>query len=182
MLLCSESRICGENVSDLTERAMKFAIFHHRSIDQRRKYSNEPYEVHPIAVAAIVRSVGGTDEMIAASFLHDSAEDTNATIDDILREFGPLVASYVDGLTNVATKSDGNRAARRKINDTHTAIQCPEVKTIKLADCIHNVSDILKQDAKFALVYLQEKRDLLPYLIEGDERLYIRLEAMLEEN
>ena len=169
-------------MSDLTERAMKFAIFHHRSIDQRRKYSNEPYEVHPIAVAAIVRSVGGTDEMIAASFLHDSAEDTNAKIDDILREFGPLVASYVNGLTNVAVPSDGNRAARRKINDAHTASQCPEVKTIKLADCIHNVSDILKQDVKFALVYRQEKRDLLPYLIEGDQTLYQRLEKMLNND
>ena len=169
-------------MSDLTERAMKFAIFHHRSIDQRRKYSNEPYEIHPIAVAAIVKSIGGTDEMIASAYLHDVSEDVGISINIIREEFGPLVASYVDGLTNVAMKSDGNRAARRKINNAHTAIQCPEVKTIKLADCIHNVSDIMKQDAKFALVYLQEKRDLLPYLIEGDQRLYIRLEAMLEEN
>ena len=169
-------------MSKITKRALEFAIFHHRSIDQRRKYSNEPYEIHPIAVAAIVKSIGGTDEMISAAFLHDVCEDCGVPIDVIIEEFGPLVASYVDGLTNVAVPSDGNRAARRKINDVHTASQCPEVKTIKLADCIHNVSDIMKQDVKFALVYRQEKRDLLPYLIDGDQTLYQRLEKVLNND
>ena len=100
-------------MNDLIERAMNFAVFHHRSIDQRRKYTNEPYEIHPIAVASIVKSIGGTDEMVSAAILHDVCEDCGVPIDVIIEEFGPLVASYVDGLTNVAVPSDGNRAARR---------------------------------------------------------------------
>jgi hypothetical protein len=51
---------------DLETRALAFARRAHESIGQKRKYSGEPYMVHPVAVAEIVRSVPHTREMIAA--------------------------------------------------------------------------------------------------------------------
>jgi guanosine-3',5'-bis(diphosphate) 3'-pyrophosphohydrolase len=86
---------------------------------------------------------------------------------------------YVAGLTDVATSEDGNRAARLAINLEHTAMQCNAVKTIKLADCISNVRDIMIQDKKFAITYMQEKRDLLPYLSQGNKTLFDMLHNIL---
>ncbi|VDZ55823.1 bifunctional (p)ppGpp synthetase II/ guanosine-3',5'-bis pyrophosphate 3'-pyrophosphohydrolase [Serratia odorifera] len=62
--------------STLVERARRYATKAHAAIDQRRKYTNAPYIVHPQAVVEIVRSVPHTDEMLAAAWLHDTVEDT----------------------------------------------------------------------------------------------------------
>ena len=69
-------------------RAREFATQAHRRIDQRRKYSKQAYEVHLKAVADLVASVTDDQEMIAAAWLHDTVEDTPATLGDIEREFG----------------------------------------------------------------------------------------------
>lgn len=172
----------GLKLSKIVLEAKKFATYHHTEINQRRKYSNEPYIIHPAAVAKLVASIGGTQQMIAAAWLHDTVEDTNATLDDIYLNFGPTVHMYVAGLTDVAQKNDGNRALRMAINNEHTASQCANVKTIKLADCYCNVRDILVQDKKFAVTYCQEKRDLLLYLTEGDSTLFTMLLNLLESN
>ena len=66
-------------MNKLIDDAKKFATFHHGAIDQRRKYTNEKYIVHPAAVAKLVASVGGTPSLIASAWLHDCIEDTNAT-------------------------------------------------------------------------------------------------------
>ena len=80
---------------DLVHEAMKFATEVHRGIDRRRKYSKQPYEVHLKAVAQIVASVSDDPEMIAAAWLHDTVEDTPATIDEIEATFGTGVALLV---------------------------------------------------------------------------------------
>jgi (p)ppGpp synthase/HD superfamily hydrolase len=86
----------NEPENELERRALEFAIAAHASIDQRRKYTGEPYIVHPIAVAALVRSVPHTPEIIAAAYLHDVVEDTPVTIEEIRAEFGDEVAALVD--------------------------------------------------------------------------------------
>ena len=90
------------NNDSLVERSKAFAIAAHRAIDHRRKYTGDPYDVHLSAVAELVESVGGTPEMIAAAWLHDTVEDTPTTISDIEREFGPRVAELVRALTDVS--------------------------------------------------------------------------------
>lgn len=70
----------------------------------------------------------------------------------------------VDMLTDVSRPEDGNRAARKKLDREHLAKATPEVKTIKLADLIHNTESIVAHDPKFAEVYLEEKRALLSVL------------------
>ena len=63
----------------------------------------EPYIIHPDSVARIVRDVKSSKEisaLVAAALLHDTVEDTDLTLEDILREFGELVMSLVSELTS----------------------------------------------------------------------------------
>jgi len=164
------------------ERARIYATAAHAAVQQKRKYTNEPYIVHPTEVAEIVMAVPHTTEMVMAAFLHDVVEDTGVTIKDIVLEFGPTVALYVDGLTNVAKPADGNRAKRFQMNLDHLAIQCAEVQTIKVADLISNTSTIVAYDPKFAKVYLEEKRQVLLALTQADPTLLKRAWNILNES
>lgn len=158
-------------MSELIERAAAFAKAAHKKIDQRRKYTNEPYIVHPQAVAGLVESVTTDEVMIAAAWLHDVVEDTSVTIGDVEKAFGQEVASLVDDLTDVARPEDGNRAARTAKNRDHTAAADPRAKTVKLADVIHNISDIAQANPGYAPKYIAEKEQLIEVLGEGDPAL-----------
>lgn len=158
-------------MSDLISRAASFAAVAHGKIDQRRKYTNEPYILHPFHVAELVASTGAADEVIAAAWLHDVVEDTPATIWDIEEEFGPVIASLVAMVTDVSGPEDGNRAARKAKDREHLAGASADGQTIKLADLIHNTSTIALYDPKFAEVYLREKEQLLDVLGNGDTGL-----------
>ncbi|MCP3683556.1 MAG: HD domain-containing protein [bacterium] len=151
-------------------KALEFARVAH--IDQVRKYTNEPYISHPMAVAGLVAGVGGTESMVIAAILHDVVEDTHVEIDTIEKEFGLRVARYVSGLTDISKPEDGNRRIRKAVDRKHIARACIEVKTIKLADLIDNSKTIVTFDPKFAKVYMEEKRLLLEVLHEGNFVLY----------
>lgn len=150
-------------------RAKEFATLCHAG--QIRKYTNEPYINHPVAVAEIVRSVPHTEAMICAALLHDVVEDTHVTLDEIERIFGYEVAALVEMLTDVSKPGDGNRAVRKAIDRAHIAKASPDAKTIKLADVIDNARTVLARDPKFAKVYLEEREFLLEALQGGDQSL-----------
>lgn len=157
----------------IVTRAQAFATRHHAAVGQVRKYTGEPYIVHPAAVVALVRSVPHTPEMLAAAWLHDTLEDTAATYEELLADFGAEVTALVDMLTDASRPSDGNRAARKAIDREHTAQASPEAKTIKLADLIDNTRSIMRHDPDgFGRVYISEKRALLHVLRDGDPTLY----------
>jgi len=156
---------------ELERRAEAFATGAHERKGQVRKYTGEPYIEHPRAVVALVRSVPHDEAMLAAAWLHDTVEDTSATIADIEREFGHDVATLVGELTDVSLPSDGNRKARKTIDRHHLAVASPRAKTIKLADLIDNSRSIVERDPDFAKIYLEEKRALLAVLSEGDPTL-----------
>ena len=151
-------------------KAMDYAARAHAN--QRRKYTEEPYINHPIEVALLVSQTEYTHDMLCAAVLHDVVEDTLTTIQDIEREFGLSVSMLVWWLTDLSTPSDGNRAARKKIDRDHIAQAPDDAKTIKLADLISNTRTIAKFDPGFAKVYMGEKRLLLPVLVGGDEKLW----------
>jgi hypothetical protein len=157
--------------SDLVMRAREYAIRGHKRIDQRRKYTQQPYDVHLQAVALRVASVMDDDEAIAAAWLHDIIEDTPATYEDVERDFGLRVAQLVLQVTDVSRPSDGNRAARKALDRAHLAEASPTAKTIKLADLIDNCTDICRHDETFARVFLAETDALLQVLEAGDPRL-----------
>ena len=129
-------------MTDVVTKAADYARAAHESIDQRRKFTNEPYIVHPQAVAAWVASVTTNPAVIAAAWLHDVVEDTPVTIDQIESDFGPEIARLVADLTDVSQKSDGNRQQRTAIDRKHTSATDPRAKTVKLADLIDNLSDM----------------------------------------
>lgn len=159
---------------DLILRAKAFATRAHGSIQQIRKYSGEPYITHPEAVARIVSEVTDDPLTIAAAWLHDVVEDTPVSLEEILREFGEEVTRLVSDLTDVARPADGHRAARVAINRYHTALADPRAKTVKLADVIHNVGEMMVQNPGYAPRYAAEKRLLLEVLRDGDARLWSR--------
>ena len=162
----------------LVQRAIIFATQAHAG--QMRKYTGEPYIVHPIEVMRIVSEVTSDPEVLAAAVLHDVVEDTPATITNIRIGFTSRVAELVDDLTDVSKPEDGNRAFRKEKDRQHTAKASPEAKTIKLADLISNSKSIVKDDPNFAKVYMKEKAALLEVLTEGDTTLYKRASDMVD--
>ena len=136
--------------------AKMFATAAHAAIGQKRKYSGDDYIVHPQRVAAIVEKHGGTDEMIAAAWLHDTVEDTDVTPILITKMFGVDVADIVEGLTDISLPEDGNRAKRKSIDRMHSANASTEAQFVKCADIIDNSWDIAENDLSFAKVYKSE--------------------------
>jgi (p)ppGpp synthase/HD superfamily hydrolase len=159
------------------KEAELFAFKAHASIDQKRKYTNDPYIIHPINVAYLVRIVGGSEDMICAAYLHDILEDVYPLNkyfnEEIIKEkFGENVLNLVKWLTDKSRKEDGNREIRKKIDRENISKAPMQAKTIKLADLIDNSITITKYDPNFSKIYLKEKRLILPFLIEGDNNLY----------
>jgi len=166
-------------MTELVERARMFATAAHAAVGQLRKYTFEPYIVHPEEVASMVMAHGGTDAMVAAAWLHDTVEDTGVSIELIRKEFGSEVSDLVGWLTDVSRPEQGNRAVRKAIDRAHTAAAPAEAQTVKLADLIANTRSIVAHDEAFAKVYLAEKRQLLEVMTKGDPRLRERALAQI---
>lgn len=164
---------------DLIDRARAFAIDAHERIDQRRKYSGQPYAEHLKAVASLVAETSDSPAAVAAAWLHDVVEDTAATIEDVAASFGNEVTELVNALTDISRPSDGNRQQRKAVDRAHLATASPLAKTIKLADLIDNCADICHHDPRFGRIFLNEAALLLPVLQEGAPRLLHRAEKLL---
>jgi len=166
-------------MSDIIKKAQDFATTEHQRINHVRKYTNQPYQTHLQSVAKLVATVTDDEEMIAAAWLHDTVEDTPATLGDIENVFGVQIAELVEELTDVSKPSDGNRATRKEIDRQHLATASHRAKTIKLADLIHNCADIVKNDEKFALTFVSEMQALLEILKDGNTVLLNRAQKLL---
>ncbi len=166
---------------EIVEKARVFATAAHAAAAQLRKYTNEPYIVHPREVAKIVGTVPHSYEMLAAAWLHDVVEDTGVTIETIRAEFGADIAELVGWLTDVSRPEQGNRATRKAIDRAHTAMAPKDAQTIKLADLISNCGSIVEHDADFAKTYLEEKRLLLEVLNKGDRELWEKANAIVSK-
>ena len=113
--------------------------------DGQKRASGEPYFTHPCAVAEILIDLGMDTPSIAAAFLHDVIEDTDATADDIREKFGNEILTLVDGVTKLdkiryASHEEEDAENFRKIfvamaNDVRVII-------IKLADRLHNMRSL----------------------------------------
>ena len=137
----------------LIQKAYKYAVEHHG--DQRRK-SGEPYIIHPLNVAYILADIGLDESTICAALLHDVVEDTDATEDDIKREFGEEISDMVAGVTKLgkiafATVEEQQAEDYRKMflamgKDIRVIL-------IKLSDRLHNMRTLkhLKRDRQIAI-------------------------------
>ena len=129
------------NIGPLS-KAYNFALEAHKN---QRRVSGLPYIVHPIAVADILVELKLDSATIITGLLHDTIEDTKATYDVVLKEFGKEVADLVHGVTKISAleeKAAENSQAenfRKLILATSKDIR---VLLVKLADRLHNMRTI----------------------------------------
>ena len=111
------------------DRALVCATAAHAQTGQRRKFTGEPYIVHPIDVAMILSRFGITDEdTLVAALLHDVVEDTDTTLDDVKEAFGARVAQLVDQVSNKPGEDFTDRLARLGSADWQAqAIKCADI-------------------------------------------------------
>ena len=158
------------DIQRLTEGLMFASVVHK---NQKRKYNGEPYINHCIEVSAILQQAAHVDiEMTLAALLHDTVEDCDVSLDEIKQRFGENVAQLVSDLTDVSKSTDGNRENRTQKNLEHSAKTSYRAKTVKLADIISNVRNVVKLSPSFARIYLPEKNRLLQVLSDSDPTLY----------
>jgi RelA/SpoT family (p)ppGpp synthetase len=123
-------------------KAFNFAIEAHKN---QKRFSGAPYVVHPVAVADILAELKLDSATIITGLLHDTIEDTKATYDVVLKEFGKEVADLVDGVTKISAleekAADNSQAEnfRKLILATSKDIR---VLLVKLADRLHNMRTI----------------------------------------
>lgn len=157
--------------------AIEFATACHHG--QRRKFTQQPYIVHPLRVLALVQSRGLSINHLIASVLHDVVEDTAATLDDIAAHFGPQVCYWVQVLTT--PQLPGLPKYERELRYLKKLQQCPPAQSIKLADIIANVEQLhieakTPEGFQFASRFLPKKQSSLPFLRQGDPVLYAMAE------
>ena len=135
---------------DITDQAYRVAKRKHDDTKAVRRYSGEPYIVHPTGVAKIAKVYGGNDEEIAAAYLHDTIEDAGAVLEDIEEKFGSNVATIVGDVTNDPYEV-------RKLGKEEYINQ--ELQTIpdsslfvKLCDMYYNILDYPTQDQKDRMI------------------------------
>ena len=129
-----------EEGCEKVERAYRFAAEFHQ--DQRRR-SGEPYINHPVEVALILAHDLRMDEdTICAALLHDTVEDTPATLDELRDLFGETVADLVDGVTKLTSIQVSSMDAKQAWNLRKMFLAMSRdirVVIIKLADRLHNM-------------------------------------------
>jgi (p)ppGpp synthase/HD superfamily hydrolase len=126
--------------SPVVHRALEFAAVAHRT--QVRKGTRTPYISHPACVALLLTRAGLDDEVVAAGVLHDVVEDSDATPGEIRRLFGPRVARLVGALTERKRDKRGRKLSwhvRKREHFEHLRDSSDEIKTIALADRLHNL-------------------------------------------
>ena len=144
----------------LIANAFQFAYDLHG--EQKRK-SGEPYICHPVAVAGLLRDLGGGAAMIAAGFLHDIVEDTDVKIEEIEARFGQETAHLVEGVTKLSKFEFSSKTEQQAENFRRMFVAMAQdirVIIVKLADRLHNMRtlDHLRIDRQQAIA--QETRDI----------------------
>lgn len=125
--------------NQLVCRAFEFAYQLHKG---QMRASGDPYIAHPVAVAGLLRSLGGDSAMIAAGFLHDVVEDTDVTADEIEALFGQEVRHLVEGVTKLSKFNFESKTEQQAENFRRMFLAMAKdirVIVVKLADRLHNM-------------------------------------------
>ena len=125
--------------ADLLRRAFEFAYCLHKG--QKRK-SGDPYIAHPVAVASLLRELGGDAVTVAAGFLHDVVEDAGVTLEALEAEFGPEVRLLVEGVTKLSKFNFSSKTEQQAENFRRMFVAMAKdirVIVVKLADRLHNM-------------------------------------------
>lgn len=150
------------------DKILDYATEKHKG--QTRKYTGESYITHPISVAKIISEICSYIQPMdldiiyrleELAYLHDTVEDTDATLEEMESLFGEYYSKNVEYLTNISKPEDGNRKIRKMIDMEHTLKGSIDSIIVKLADIIDNCHDIVERDSSFAKKYLGEKEEFI---------------------
>jgi guanosine-3',5'-bis(diphosphate) 3'-pyrophosphohydrolase len=163
----------------MQQQARAFAISAHGE----QKYGDRPYSFHLDAVAAIAKPYG--EDAVVVAFLHDTVEDTQATIQEVEAKFGPKVAACVSLLTDEPGANRKERKAKTyaKLAEVHGPNELALV--VKAADRLANVRACLA-DRKRAMWELYRSEHPVfkqaAYRVGLSESLWSELDSSLAED
>src|ERR671912_1543206 len=123
----------------LLNRAYVYAMMAHGG---QKRASGDLFFGHPLEVAAILTDLKLDDATIAAAVLHDTVEDTQATLEEINKTFGPQIGALVDGLTKIKRLDLVSKRAAQGENFRKLLLAIADdvrVLLVKLADRLHNM-------------------------------------------
>jgi len=123
----------------LLNRAYVYTVQKHGT---QKRASGDPYFSHPIEVAGLMTDLKLDQDTVITALLHDTVEDTLATIEDIEHQFGPDIARLVDGVTKLSKieqLTDDERAAENLRKFLLAMSEDLRVLLVKLADRLHNM-------------------------------------------
>src|SRR6187399_3182712 len=123
----------------MLNRAYVYSVQKHGA---QKRASGDPYFSHPIEVAGLMTDLKLDQETIVTALLHDTVEDTLATIEEIEKIFGPDVAKLVDGVTKLSKIEqlpENERAAENLRKFLLAMSEDIRVLLVKLGDRLHNM-------------------------------------------
>lgn len=153
---------------NLVGRARAFALEAHKET----RYGALPYEFHLKAVVAALPA-GSSEEVIAAAWLHDTVEDTPATLHEIRTLFGGKVARLVDSVTDEPGET---REARKALTYRKLAVAPVEARTLKLADRVANMTASI-ENPKMKEKYRKEFPEFIRWVGTDPENAELVLKA-----
>jgi GTP pyrophosphokinase len=117
-------------------------VYSMRAHGPQRRANGDPYFSHPVEVAGILTELKLDSMSIVTALLHDTVEDTYATLEEIEDKFGPKVARLVDGVTKLSRlelQSDTTKEAENFRKFLLAMSEDIRVLLVKLADRLHNM-------------------------------------------
>src|SRR5579859_7738911 len=166
---------------DALNRAYVFSMKAHGS---QKRASGDPYFSHPVEVAGILAQMKLDGSSIITGLLHDTVEDTVATLEDIERMFGSEITRLVDGVTKLSRielQSDQTKQAENFRKLVLAMSEDIRVLLVKLADRLHNMQTLhyIKSDEKRRRI-ARETMDIYAPLAEriGMHRMKDELEDL----
>jgi GTP pyrophosphokinase len=165
---------------ELIQKAYIFAAEAHAG---QTRLSGEPYLSHPMSVAKVLADMQLDEATVAAGLLHDTVEDTKATIDEIESLFGEEVADIVDGVTKISKIQFESKAVAQAENIRKMILAMAEdirVLMVKLADRLHNMRTLDFQNSVKQRLISQETLDIYAPLANrlGLHRTKVELEDL----
>lgn len=165
-------------------QAVEFAEKKHRG--QTRKNSEKtPYISHPLSVAKTIAEIGGvTDtDIIVAALLHDTVEDTDTELEDLIELFGSTVANLVKEVTDDKSLPKQERKERQVEHATHIS---SGAACIKLGDKICNCGDVINDppsdwDKTRRREYLDWAKRVIDNCGKANDSLHDHFQALLEK-
>jgi len=159
--LCATLKKCMPGAdTQIIDRAISYAREKHK--EQKRK-DGSPYIIHPLAVAKIVAEMGLDTDAILGALLHDCIEDTDASHDEIAKQFGTVTAELVEGVTKL-TRANFSSSEEQQMENLRKMFMAMSkdirVVLIKIADRLHNMRTMQYQTPAKQISKCRETMDI----------------------